>query len=49
MKHPSARGKGLEEDETTPLEPSAKLNVHLYSNLLKLIQPTANQICHGNK
>ncbi len=29
------------------MEPSRGLTVHLYSDLLKHIQPTANQLCRG--
>ena len=45
--HASAKGKGTDEDETTVMCPSANLAVHLYPDLLKSIQPTANQLRRG--
>ena len=45
--HASALGKGTDEDGPTLMHPSANLCVHLYPDLLKSIQPTANQLHHG--
>ena len=45
--HASAKGKGTAEDEMTVMRPSANLAVHLYPDLLKSIQPTANQLRRG--
>ena len=47
IQHASAKGKGTDEDETTVMAPSAKLTVHLYPDLLKSIQPTADQLLCG--
>ncbi len=45
--HASAKGKGTDEDKTTVMCPSANLSVHLYTDSLKSIQPTANQLRRG--
>ena len=45
--HASAKGKGSDEDEPSLMHPSANLCVHLYPDLLKSIQPTANQLRRG--
>ena len=45
--HASALGKGTDEDGPTLMHPSANLCVHLYPDLLKSIQPTANQLRRG--
>ncbi len=42
-----SKGRGENEDKISSLEPSGGLSVHLYSNLLKNIQLTANQLSRG--
>ena len=42
VQHAASKGRGENKDKITPLEPSGGLSVHLYSNLLKNIQPTVN-------
>jgi hypothetical protein len=42
IQHASAKGKGTDEDKTAVMAPSANLAVHLYPDLLKSIQQTAN-------
>ncbi len=43
----AVKGEGESKDSITPLELSSGLSVHLYSDLLKSIQPTANQLLWG--
>ena len=44
VQHASTKGRGGNNDKITPLEPSGGLSVHLNSDSLKNIQPTANQL-----
>jgi hypothetical protein len=47
VQHAVAKGEGENKDTITPLEPSSGLAVHLYSDSLKSIQPTTNQLHQG--
>ena len=45
VQHASAKGKkGTDEDEPTLMRPSDNLCIDLYPDLLKSIQPNANQL-----
>jgi hypothetical protein len=47
MKHASAKGKGLVDDDIPRLEPSKGLAVHLYDDSLKHIQPSSYDLRRG--
>ncbi len=48
VQHASAKGKkGTDEDEPTLMRPSDNLCIDLYPDLLKSIQPNANQLLRG--
>ncbi len=47
VQHAATKGRGENKAKITLFEPRGGLSVHLYSNLLKNIQPTANQLRRG--
>jgi hypothetical protein len=47
MKHTAAKGKGLDNDEVSWMEPSEGLDIHLEMDSLKMIQPTPYDLRQG--